>query len=144
MNWMEVLRQYRDAPATPPPQTMDDFDSVAHEVPREDLAAGIEEAFRSEQTPPMEQLMRRLFEHSDPEQRAGFLNAVGSRPGITANDARDVPPQDVEEIARAARDNPSILQRASSFYAQHPQLVRVLGQAVLGVAMNAMAQRRRV
>ena len=144
MNWMDVLRQYRDAPVSAPSRTMDDFDTVAREVPREDLAAGIEEAFRSEQTPPMEELMRRLFEHADPDQRAGFLNAVNAGPAVSADDASRVPPQDVEAIARAARDNPSMLQRASQFYSQHPQLVRVLGQAVLGVAMNAMAQRRRI
>jgi hypothetical protein len=168
MNWMDVLRQYRDVPAAPPPQAADDFQAIAREVPREDLSHGIEQAFRSDQTPPMEQMIRHLFEHSDDEQRAGFLNqvagtlgdgalglgggsvadllrrAVHSRTAITPGDARNVAPQDVESIARAARDNPTLLQRISSFYAQHPQVVQMLGQAALGVAMSAMAQRRRI
>src|SRR5205085_6542072 len=41
MNWMDVLRQYRDVPATLPPQAADDFQAVAREVPREDLSHGI-------------------------------------------------------------------------------------------------------
>lgn len=168
MGWMDVLRQYRDAPAAPPANSLSDFEQVAREVPREDLSAGLEEAFRSEQTPPMEQMMSRLFEHSNAEQRAGFLNhmldglgsgalatmggsaadlvrrAARTRSAIIPDEAQDVPPQDVEAIGRVARDDPSLLQRAARFYAQHPQLVQVLGQAALGVAMNAMAQRRRI
>lgn len=168
MGWMDVLRQYRDVPAAPPAASLNDFETVAREVPREDLSAGLEEAFRSEQTPPMEQMMGRLFEHSNPEQRAGFLNhmldglgpsalsmmggsaadlvrrAARSRTAITPDEAQNVPPQDVEAIGQAARNNPSLLQRAAQFYSQHPQLVQVLGQAALGVAMNAMAQRRRL
>ena len=36
-----------------------------------------------------------------------------------------------------------VLQRMAQFYSDHPQLVQVLGQAALGVAMNRMAMRRR-
>ena len=168
MSWMDVLRQYRDATASPPPAAADDFQQVAREVPREELSAGLADAFRSEQTPPMESLIRQLYEHSNPDQRAGFLNHIRDALGpsalamdgtsaadllrrtarsgqqITTDDARNVAPQDVEELAQAARTNPNLLQRATQFYAQHPQVVQMLGQAVLGVALNAMAQRRRI
>ena len=168
MGWMDVLRQYRDAPAAPQADSLSDFEQVAREVPREDLSAGLEEAFRSEQTPPMEQMMSRLFQHSNPDQRAGFLNhmlgglgpsalsmmggsaadlvrrAARTNTPITPEEAQNIPPQDVEAIGQAARNNPSLLQRASQFYAQHPQVVQMLGQAALGVAMSAMAQRRRI
>jgi hypothetical protein len=145
MRWMDVLSQYRDAPAVPP-HVASDFDSVANEVPRHELSEGLEEAFRSEQTPPMEQMVRRLFEHSDPDQRAGLLNRIreaqGQRP-ITPDEARDFAPTEVEKLAGQARANPPMLQRISSFYAEHPQVVRMLGQAALGVVMNRMAMRRR-
>lgn len=168
MNWMDVLRQYRDAPASPPQAAVDDFEQVAREVPREELSAGLQDAFRSEQTPPMESLIRQLYEHSSPDQRAGFLNhildsvgpnalsmggtsaadlmrrAARTRSAITPDEARHVAPQDVEELAQAARTNPTLLERATQFYAEHPQVVRMLGQAVLGVALNAIAQRRRI
>ena len=44
----------------------------------------------------------------------------------------------------AARQNPSLVQRVSRFYAQHPQLVQTLGQAAIAIAMNGMARRRRM
>jgi hypothetical protein len=77
---------------------------------------------------------------------AADLLRRASRSGtaITPDEARNVAPQDVEELAQAARTNPSLLQRATQFYAQHPQVVQMLGQAVLGVALNSMAQRRRI
>ena len=146
MGWMDVLNQYRNSPQAPP-NVADDFDSVARQVPRHDLSDGLEQAFRSEQTPPFEQMVRQLFEHSDPDQRAGALNQfreAAGREHLTPDEARDVPPAEVESMAaQAARDNPNIMQRISRFYAEHPQLVQVLGQAALGIAMNRMAMRRR-
>jgi len=146
MNWMDVLNRYRDAPSVPPTVT-DDFDAIAHEVPRHDLSDGLEEAFRSEQTPPFEQMVARMFEHSDPDQRAGALNrfreALGRNP-ITPDEARDVTPQQAEALAASARSaSPNIMQRMAQFYADHPRLVQTLGQAALGIAMNRMAMRRR-
>jgi hypothetical protein len=146
MNWMDVLNRYRDTPSVPPTVT-DDFDAIAHEVPRHDLSDGLEEAFRSEQTPPFEQMVARMFEHSDPDQRAGALNrfreALGRSP-ITPDEARDVTPQQAEALAASARNaSPNIMQRMAQFYADHPRLVQTLGQAALGIAMNRMAMRRR-
>lgn len=147
MGWMDVLSRYRNAPDTLPPTVNDDFDSIAREVPRHELSEGLEEAFRSEQTPPFESMVRQLFEHSDPDQRSGVLNrlreALGRGP-VTPDEARDVPPEEAEATAaQAVRNNPGILQRVAQFYSEHPQLVQVLGQAALGVAMNRMAMRRR-
>jgi hypothetical protein len=145
MGWMDVLNQYRNAPAAPP-HVANDFEAVANEVPRHELGESIEEAFRSDQTPPLEQMVRRLFEHSDPDQRAGLLNRIRESQGqhpLTPDEARDVPPAEVERMAAQARDNPPMLQRISRFYADHPQVVQMLGQAALGVVMNRMAMRRR-
>lgn len=147
MTWLDVLNRYRNAPDAPPPSVSDDFDEISQQVPRHDLSDGLEEAFRSEQTPPFEEMVRRLFEHSDPDQRAGAVNrfreALGREP-ITPDEARDLPPHEVESMAAQARENnPSVINRISRFYADHPQLVRTLGQAALGIAMNRMAMRRR-
>lgn len=147
MGWMDVLTRYRNAPDTIPPTVNDDFDSIAREVPRHELSEGLEEAFRSEQTPPFEQMVRQLFERSDPDQRAGALNRIRESLGrreITPDEARDTDPGEVESLAaQAERNNPSIMHRIAQFYADHPQLVQVLGQAALGIAMNRMAMRRR-
>jgi len=146
MAWMDVLSRYRNSPGGMPPSVVDDFDAVARDVPRHDLSDGLEEASRSEETPPLEQMVRRLFEYSDPDQRAGLLNRIREAQGqqpLTPDEARDVPPEEVESIAAQARTNPPLLQRISRFYADHPQLVQMLGQAALGVVMNRMAMRRR-
>ena len=146
MNWIDVLGRYRNTPPVPP-TVDDDFDMIAREAPRADLSEGLEEAFRSEQTPPFEEMVRRMFEHSDPDQRAGAINrfreALGSSP-VTPDEARDLPPYEVQNLAaQAQQTNPGIMGRMARFYSEHPQLVRVLGQAALGIAMNRMAMRRR-
>ena len=147
MTWMDVLSRYRNSPTALPPTVDDDFDTIATQVPRHDLSDGLEEAFRSEQTPPFEQMVRRLFEHSDADQRAGAVNRVRETLGrgpLTPDEARDLDPRDIEHLTAQARaSSPNIMQRMAQFYADHPQLVRTLGQAALGIAMNRMAMRRR-
>jgi hypothetical protein len=169
MGLMDVLSQYQNLPNRPPPQVMQDFNEVAQEAEPEELGAGLEQAFRSEETPPFEQMVGQLFGNSDPHQRAGLLNEILSSlgPGIlgglaagrlgsmfrtadgaarvTPEEAQHVAPHEVEAIAaEAAKENPSIIQRVSRFYAEHPVLVQSLGQAALAIAMNTMAQRRRM
>ena len=72
-------------------------------------------------------------------RRAGQGN-----PRISPSDARSIPPRDIEvAAAEARRQNPGIVQQVSRFYARHPQLVQVLGQAALSILMSGMARRRR-
>jgi len=166
MGLMDVLMQYANPNDHPPPNVTGDFNHVAREAPQEAVGEGLEAAFRSEATPPFEQMVGHLFEKSDPRQKAGLLNeilgAFGGMGGglagnvlggalrnavrgdhVTADDAWQVPASDVEAAAaEAARRDPSIIERVSRFYAQHPQLVQTLGSAALSIAMSRMAQRR--
>ena len=146
MSWMDVLSHYRNGQATPP-NVAGDFQAIAGDLPPHELSEGLQEAFRSEQTPPFENMVRQLFEHSGPDQRAGVLNqlreALGRGP-VSPDEANQVPPHQIETMAaQAAQSNPGILERVSRFYADHPQVVQMLGQAALGIAMNRMAMRRR-
>jgi hypothetical protein len=119
------------------------FETAARSAPPEDVSHGLHEAFRSDQTPPFEKMVGQLFGRSDPNQRAGFLNQILGR-NVSPQEATQVPVQEVENAtAQAAAANPSIMERASRFYAEHPGLVQSLGQVALGVAMNAMMNRRR-
>ena len=166
MGLMDVLMQYANPNDHPPPNVTGDFHHVSREAPPEAVGEGLEAAFRSEATPPFEQMVGHLFEKSDPQQRAGLLNeilgAFGGMGGglagnvlggalrnavrgdhVSADDAWHVPASDVEAAAaEAARRDPSIIERVSRFYAQHPQLVQTLGTAALSIAMSRMAQRR--
>ena len=75
----------------------------------------------------------------------GILRRMGERNArVSPRDVRDIPARDIQvATAEAARQNPSVVQTISRFYARHPQLVQTLGQAALGILMSGMARRRR-
>ncbi len=160
---LNVLQHYGDASASsPPPNTEQDFSKVAQAAPQSHLAAGLAEAFRSDQTPPFGQMVSNLFGQSNGQQRAGILNqllgsagpglssvlggALGGllTPGsqVTPEQAQQVPPETVQKLAEHAQQNsPSIVDQASQFYAQHPQLVQGLGAGALALIMSHMSKR---
>ena len=143
------------------------YDQVAHAVPQGELADGLSAAFRSDQTPPFEQMVTGLFNQSSPDQKAGLLNqliaALGSGGAaqvlastgglgglagmlsggrVTPQQAEQVPPQAVEVLAQqAAKKDPSIIDRAAGFYAQHPTLVKAIGVGALAFLMSKISKR---
>ena len=168
MGLMDILGRYANPQERGAPQTIEDFERVSQEASPDDLCCGLEDAFKSETTPPFEQMVGQLYGRSDPQQRAGLLNEImGSLGGgaagglmggalgdlfrsgratsqVSPEDASHIPVTDVEvAAAEAAKRNPGIVERVSKFYAQHPQLVQTLGQVALGIAMSGMARRRR-
>jgi hypothetical protein len=162
-----LLQQYAGSHPASPDRAENDFDQVAQNAPRADLAQGVTEAFRSDQTPPFSQMVGQLFNNSDSGQRAGMLNqllggigpgvlsslaggALGSlfgggnhnaAPRVTPEQASSMTPEQVQQIAeKAQQDNPGIMDRMGEFYAEHPQLVKGLGGAALAIALGRMAQ----
>ena len=142
-----------------------DFDQVAENAPRTNMAQGVTEALRSDQTPPFPQMVSSLFDHSDPNQRAGMLNqllrgigpgvlssiaggALGNlfrgneaQPTVTPEQAATMTPEQVREIAeKAEHDNPGIVERMGDFYAEHPTLVKTIGGAALAIVLGRVAQ----
>ena len=69
--------------------------------------------------------------------------ASAGGPGqISAADAERISPSQVREMADAAgQSNPAIMDRIGGFYAQHPELVKMLGGAALAIALGRMANR---
>jgi hypothetical protein len=138
------------------------FDEVAQHAPPEAVADGLAHAFRSDQTPAFPQMVGNLFGRSDPNQRAGLLNrllgavgpgALSGLPGalggllgsgqVRPEQAAQVSPKDVEEIAaHAEKQDPSVIDQVSSFYAKHPQVVQALGGLALAIATQHMTRRR--
>ncbi|MEO5845880.1 MAG: hypothetical protein ABIQ33_13675 [Caldimonas sp.] len=170
MGILDILQQYTDPARAPTDRVDDDFDQVARQSSPQDLGSGVAAAFRSDATPPFGQMIGDLFGRSDPQQRAGILNQIiqsvgagglasiaggvlgrvlgGTRdqPGtsITAEQAARISPADASAIAeRAEKDDPSIMDRAGEFYAQHPDLVKGLGAAALAIALGRMHSGRR-
>jgi hypothetical protein len=160
-----MLEQYRGASAAaPPPNVERDFSRVAEDAPQSQLAGGLAEAFRSGETPPFAQMVSSLFSNSNGQQRAGILNqllasvgpgmlASGALGGlaqllrggsnVTPEQATQVPPPAVQQLAEhAEKQNPSIVDQASQFYAQHPTLVQGLGAGALALIMSHLSRRQ--
>jgi hypothetical protein len=164
MSWLQqlggMIQQYAGiSPDQAPPQVHDDFRQFAQAAPRDALAAGIAEAFRSDRTPPFEQMVGQLFGQSPPHQQAGLLNSLLGAVGpqlasqvlgglvgggqLSPHQAQQVSPGMVEQLAaQAHRRDPSIIDQVSGFYSQHPDLFQTLGGGALAAAMGGLAQRQ--
>jgi hypothetical protein len=169
MSWLnevtDLLQQYKGAPGSaPPPNASADFAKVAQRAPAPVMSSGLAEAFRSNSTPAFSEMISHLFGQSDGAQRAGILNHListtgpgalpgsalenlkgsssGSRPTITPEQAQQVHPEAVRQLAeQAQKSDPSIIDRASDFYSQHPTLIKSLGATALAVIMSHMSRR---
>lgn len=65
-------------------------------------------------------------------------------PQVTPEQASQVPPEAVEELAREAQEkNPDIIDRVSDFAAQNPTLVKGLGAVAVGIALKHLAGQKR-
>lgn len=61
---------------------------------------------------------------------------------VTPQAASELSPEAVSQLATEAhKQNPSIVDTVSGFYAQHPTLVKGLGAAALAIAMSHMSKR---
>ncbi len=68
--------------------------------------------------------------------------ASGSPPAITPELAEQVTPSQVREMAEQAKQaDPGVMDRIGGFYAQHPELVKMLGGAALAIALGRIANR---
>ena len=139
------------------------FSQVAANAGQGGLAAALSHAFQSDQTPPFGQMVGSMFGNSSPDQKAGILNQLAQSVGpqlmasgvlgnlgsllgggtpISPQQASQVSTEDVQQAAEQAQQhNPSIVDQASSFYAQHPTLVQGLGATALAMMMSHMSKR---
>jgi hypothetical protein len=140
-----------------------DYSQVVQSAPRSHLASGLAEAFRSSETPPFGQMLGTLFGNSNGQQRAGILNKLlgavgpgvlasgglsslagllGGGNNVTPEQANQIPPETVQQLAEhAEKQNPSIVDQAGEFYAQHPTLVKALGAGSLALIMSHLSQK---
>ena len=167
MSLMDMLKQYAGGSGpTSEADVHEHFDQAAQSMPKSAMADALSHAFRSDQTPAFGQMIGSMFSESNGEQKAGMLNQLLSSVGpgglaslggggvlsgllaagakqLTPEQAQTISPETVQQLAsHAERTDPSIVDKASSFYAQHPTLVKTLGASVLSIAMAKLAQRR--
>lgn len=145
------------------------YDQVAGAIPNGTLADGLSHAFRSDETPPFERMVSGLFHNSTPDQKAGFVNhligvlgpagfaqalgaagighepqGVSSEGSLTSQQADRMSTEAVQALAQqAAVKDPSIVDKAASFYAQHPTLVKSIGVGALALLMRQISATRR-
>ncbi len=161
-----VLSQYTSGSGQPPADVHEHFDTVAQAAPQGMIAEGLAAAFRSNETPAFGQMLGNLFSQSSGDQKAGMLNQLlatagpgvlsqlagggalagllqGGAKEITPEQAAQISPEAVQQLAtHAEKADPSIIDKAGSFYAQHPTLIKTLGGAVLSVALAKVAERQ--
>jgi hypothetical protein len=171
MDWMstlqDVIQRYSGqagGAAAAPENPHGDFQQVAQAAPQGEVADGLSQAFRSDQTPPFSEMVANLFSRSDPNQRAALLNRMldAAGPGmisalpslgglasllgggsVTPEQASQISPVQVQQMAAdAERQNPSVIDEVSSFYSQHPQLVNALGGAAITIALRHILKRQ--
>ena len=169
MNMIGGLAQQMAGGGAPPPGQMEQhYDQMAQSTPLSSIAGGLAAAFRSNQTPAFAQMAAQLFGASNGTQQASLLNTLlatagpallsgaltsGKMPGLSSllggGGARELTPSEVarvpaEEVQRLAehveKHDPSIVDRVSEMYAQHPGVVKTLGGAALAIALAKIAQ----
>ena len=163
----DVLSQYTSSSTPNNANATEHFDQVSQTASPNVIAEGLAAVFHSDQTPAFGNLVGNLFSRSSGEQKAGLLNqllasvgpgalaqlagggAVASLLGgagkqITPEQAQNISPDVVQQIAvHAEKNDPSIIDKASAFYAQHPALIKTLGGAALSIALAKVAERQK-
>ncbi len=161
MALIDVLQQVLNNARAPEQQQID---QITREASRDDLKTGVGEALRSKETPQLSQIVADMFDKASPEQRAAILNTLTEKLGpgalagvaggvLAGHEGRDTPlvpvdkattitPHQVRDVVTTARsaDEPGVFDRMSSFYAEHPELVKTLGAGALMIALARMKQ----
>lgn len=163
MSWMnqigDILQNYaKPDPGADPRQVDSHFQQVAQAAPAPAMADSLAGMFRSDQTPAFGQMVGQLFGNSSGDQRAVLINALLSNPAaatilaqlarsaginlptsgtITPQTASQIPPEVVQQAAtKAEQHDPSVIDRVSQIYAEHPTLIKTLGVAAMGIALS--------
>lgn len=136
-------------------------DDVVRQAPGDVVASGLSHVFRSDQTPPVGDMVGQMYGHSNGQQQAGLLNqilgslgpaAAGSLAGgvlgriltpgstqVTPAQASQLSPQDVTQVVeQASRTDPGIVDGMARFYADHAGLIKTIGGAALVMALAKM------
>jgi hypothetical protein len=161
-----LLQQYAGG-STPAGNVEDHFDQVAQAVPSSSLAQGLAAAFNSGETAPFAQMASQLFANGNGGQQASMINTLLSTAGpgilqsflgnnaggaigsliqggqttVTPEQAASIPPEEVQALAEHVHNNdPSIVDRISEVYAEHPTLIKSLGALALSIAVKKISE----
>jgi hypothetical protein len=144
------------------------FDQFSQGASRGDMASALMGAFGSNQTPAFGNMLGSMFGNASGDQKAGLLNTIlaaagpallsqvmsgrgmnlgsllGGSQQFTPEMAQQVPVEALEDIAaQTGQNESSLIGQVSDFFAEHPTLVKGLGAAAVGVALNHFMNQRR-
>lgn len=162
----DLLKQYTEG--NPSAANVEQhFDQVAQAAPTSSLASGLAAALHSGQTGSFSQMASQLFSKGNGQQQASMLSGLlaaagpsvisrftGNNPNsplaallnsgqtsVTPEQASNIPAGDVAALAENAHNtDPSVIDRMSQIYAQHPTLIKTLGAAAMAVAVKKIAE----
>jgi hypothetical protein len=160
MGLLDLLTQAMSQPNTHEEAT-DFFGKAMEHAPTEVLGSGLAEAFRSDQTPAIGNMVGSLFGQSNGNQQAGMLNSLMGglgptvlatlaggvisklmQPGqtqITPEQAAKLSPEQVQELVNEAHaKDPSVADQLGGFYANHKGLINTVGGIAATIAMMKM------
>jgi hypothetical protein len=64
---------------------------------------------------------------------------------VTPEQAAQVDPSEVQALAQhVEQHNPSIIDRVSEVYSEHPTLIKTLGAVALGIAVKKIAENHQI
>jgi len=131
------------------------YDQIHQAVPTDLLGSIIGPALGALSTDHVQDRIYDSAQAMQPAQRAGFLESLlgafqsscanipallaqlGINQAVASNPYNATPEEVAKLAAHAHENNPSVLQQAMSFYAQHPTLVKMLGtMAIASIAKN--------
>ena len=162
-----VLKQYTSGSTPNAANATEHYDQVAQTAPPNAIAEGLSAMFKSDQTPAFGSMVGQLVQrvqwraesrhaesvdcfsrakHRCADGGGGVLASLlgGGASQITPQQAQNVSPEVVQQIAaHAEKTDPSIVDKASAFYAQHSGLVKTLGGAALTIALAKVAERQK-
>lgn len=160
MSWVGLLdgllKRYAGSGAAKQSYVDRDYGQFARSAPRDVMAAGMADAFRSPETPPFPEMIAKIFSQADPRQREGILDILDRATPPKARDewfgpagpgGRDgdgVSPEEVQELAsRIEVDQPGVVDDFGRFLSGHPDLFRSLSGEVLAEILGGAARRLR-
>jgi len=165
-----ILEQYAGsgAAAAPAGNVEEHFDQVAQNVPCSSLATGLAAALGGGGSSGFAQMATQLFANGNGGQQASMINTLMSTAGpeilqsflggsagggaigsliqngqtsVSPDEAAAIPPEEVQALAEHVHsNNPSIVDRVSEVYSEHPTLIKSLGAAALGIAIKRISE----
>ena len=163
MGLLDALTQIVNAATQNAQPQQQHVDEVMHTAAPDVLSQGLREAFDSQQTPSIGEMVGQMFGQSSGQQQAGLINqiiqALGPagaaalaggvlqkvmKPGeqqVSAAAANQLSPAEISAVVNEAQSQrPELTQQLSDFYAQHSSLIKALGGVALLAAAIKMKQ----